>query len=1193
MRQGLQQNPISTVRRSWRAVLLACATSLLLSGCFQTQLNGPVGGAQVTVAPLDNPEQIIATAESWDQEFMENYRGGAAWASADAFIRLFWIGNFQLQLAGLEDDRYYLVTAAGGEDVNADRNAAIDATYTPVQGEWHALMSGADLKQIGPKVTGLTEAVYQWIRPQLGSLSNAQIAYNLDRAARRVVVDISKDNQVTWLDALIWSRQLLGSPFIGDLSAINQVSDNVTANGSESERASLGSSLLGFEVSTQVEDTPYTYYADVVADAVVVCQACHVPGGIAVNGGARLSFGPPGSDDASNSAAFEAFLNTVEGAPELLLSKAQGVNHGGQTIYTSQTPQYQALAQYVFIVTGEAVNFGSPEGEFWDGLIMADARQTLRRAALIFAGRLPTDAEYAQAESGDAGLRAAILGLLEGEGFHLFLTRGANDRLHTDAFFNGLFPEVADINANIYYPVGANKYNADRPTTDEEWQAKWRWVGAWDYGTARAPVELIAHVVENDRPYTEILTADYTMVNFQTSEILRSGVNFGGRRDQTEFLPGRNRGQIPVDENLVAEFTFEYGTYVSAHSDYFDYPHAGVLNTRAFLNRYPTTETNRNRARARWTYLHFLDVDIEKSASRTTDPEALADTNNPTMNNPACTVCHETMDPVAGAFQNYSNEGWYRAAWGGRDSLPDTYKFPEWFDENAAPSPYREGDTWFRDMRTPGMPGQAAPNPRNSLQWLAQRIVADPRFARATVKFWWPAVMGADVLEAPGAVTDVGYQQLLRAFDQQNQDIQALADDFAGGGFNLKELLVDMAMSGWFRAAGVEAGAASGRELELEAVGAGRLLTPAELDAKTRALFGRAWFESLGFTDWTWDNKYSNLIHRYRIYYGGIDSVGVKERARQLTTLMSNVAQRQAVEHACWGVSWDFGRADNQRLLFGGVTETTTPGEEGRRQITVPAGYADRANRAISANLTPGSKRLRVTFNNSYYDEELELGSNLIIDRIRVLKGNQVIAEFEGEDFKSISGFEQQVGFWEGEYYDSGDVHWEEVSPGDWRQVGWVIWGWQGWISLPVEITSAGSYRVEVMTYGQQVPLDVPVSMTMSVTDTDPYGPNKGSTALREKIAELHELMLGEAPSQWDIDNAFTLLVDTWQAREERWPGGNSMWYWPEENCNMPGDYWQEDEARGYALSRDPTNMKGSWVSVLMYFMTHYSYLHE
>ena len=83
------------------------------------------------------------------------------------------------------------------------------------------------------------------------------------------------------------------------------------------------------------------------------------------------------------------------------------------------------------------------------------------------------------------------------------------------------------------------------------------------------------------------------------------------------------------------------------------------------------TVTERGRAR---TYYHFLGLDVEKSASRTTDPVALADTNNPPMHNPACTVCHSVLDPVAGAFQNYGDDGLYKDQWGGLDSLDAFYK---------------------------------------------------------------------------------------------------------------------------------------------------------------------------------------------------------------------------------------------------------------------------------------------------------------------------------------------------------------------------------------------------------------------------------------------------------------------------------------------------------------------------------------
>ena len=62
-------------------------------------------------------------------------------------------------------------------------------------------------------------------------------------------------------------------------------------------------------------------------------------------------------------------------------------------------------------------------------------------------------------------------------------------------------------------------------------------------------------------------------------------------------------------------------------------------------------------------------------------------------------------------------------------------------------NPYEEGDSWYRDMLPPGFGAEPAPDPDNSLQWLAKRIVEDERFAEATVKFWWPAIMGSETTD--------------------------------------------------------------------------------------------------------------------------------------------------------------------------------------------------------------------------------------------------------------------------------------------------------------------------------------------------------------------------------------------------------------------------------------------------------------
>ena len=201
----------------------------------------------------------------------------------------------------------------------------------------------------------------------------------------------------------------------------------------------------------------------------------------------------------------------------------------------------------------------------------------------------------------------------------------------------------------------------------------YQWIRGISHGLAREPLELIAHVIENELPYTEILTADYTMVNPQLAVAYRSDVDFVDDSNIDQWQMAVTEGYTRIDQSTVYENADDFGAYVSGGLPTV-YPHAGVLNTLGWLSRYPSTATNRNRARSRWTWYHFLGFDIERSAPRTTDPEALADTDNPTLKNPNCTVCHEIMDPVAGAYQNYGDDGFYKDQYLGMDSLPELYK---------------------------------------------------------------------------------------------------------------------------------------------------------------------------------------------------------------------------------------------------------------------------------------------------------------------------------------------------------------------------------------------------------------------------------------------------------------------------------------------------------------------------------------
>ena len=580
----------------------------------------------------------------------------------------------------------------------------------------------------------------------------------------------------------------------------------------------------------------------------------------------------------------------------------------------------------------------SPETLF-DTVTMALPGRTLWKASLIFGGTIPTREEREAVDNGtEENLRAAIRNLMTGPGFHQFLIRASNDRLLTDREHTVIGPAaprfVDFVNLNWRKIKAAQDRGFSNPWDDPEWH---RWFRSVQYGFTRVPLELIAHVVENDLPYTEVLTADYIMANPMASETYGASTEYEDTEDRQEFRPSDIVSYYRDDESKVSEYDLTLGTRVFDPGNLWtDYPHAGILNTTVFLLRYPTTPTNRNRARSRWTYYHFLGLDIEKSASRTTDPNALADTDNPTMKNPACTVCHRVMDPVAGAFQNYGEGGEYRDEWGGQDSLDNFYKRPP----DGAYSPYRPGDTWYRDMREPGFNGLIAPDADNSVQWLADQIVSDDRFAEATVKFWWPAIMGVEVVRPPEDKNDSGFDAMLLASNAQSAEVERLAAAFRTGikggvPYNLKDLLVEIVLSPWFRTESLTDDNPV-RAAALRIAGAERLLTPEELAWKTEAITGYGWGRGgtavWDINDGDSDGYTRQLTHPtrgYRLLYGGIDSDGITERGDDMTALMAAVAQSHAGEVSCPIVRREFLLwPDEKRRLFGGIDRSVSPAWE-------------------------------------------------------------------------------------------------------------------------------------------------------------------------------------------------------------------------------------------------------------------------
>lgn len=713
---------------------------------------------------------------------------------------------------------------------------------------------------------------------------------------------------------------------------------------------------LNLAIETEVVVKPsLTFYLSNISQPIVQtrCIICHTSTGVASSSALHyVSSNIEGFQQTNYDTLLNYIQNVPNGASRILL-KPQGLDaHGGGVQLGAGSTQLADWSSFLTTVNNEVAGSGTNVQSIFAAVAKMDNEQTLRKAALLYAGRLPTEQEVTGVSSGtEADLALAVRALMSGDGFESFLMETANDRLLTEAFSVNPFSVVS----RAYYPNSFQYYQVPGPIgSDKRLTAE---------ALAEEPMRLVANVVTKERPYTEVLTADYIMVNPYSAEVYGGNVTFDNSSDPDEWREGRItdyfRCTVCGQNNPNASYNIAT-----------DYPHAGLLNSPALLSRFPSTDTNRNRARARWAYYFFLGVDIEGLSERTTDQAALADENNPTLNNENCTVCHNIMDPVAGAFQNYGDDGFYKDKPGGQHSLPGSYRFD-------SDSDYQFGDTWYSDMLAPGFGNELATNSDNSIQWLGDKFVKDPRFGYGTVYFWYPAIMGRDAYTLPENSEDPDYESKLAAYSTEQQMMQDVAASFVAGSagngaHNLKDLLVDLTLSDHFRANSVGA-IASNQSVELDRVGTGKLLTPEQLNRKLETTTGFSWeYGSFGALD-----------EVYFLTYGGIDSFGITDRATDLTTLMSTVVTTMANEVSCPITAQDFGLSQKQRKLFPYVELNSLP---------------TNSESAIRSNIQHLHSTLlgeELAINDPEIDATYGLFAALWNARIAANKGSSVVSESE------------------------------------------------------------------------------------------------------------------------------------------------------------------------------------------------------
>lgn len=622
------------------------------------------------------------------------------------------------------------------------------------------------------------------------------------------------------------------------------------------------------------------------------CLQCHKSGGDAEESKFLLRDLQRSQDQTGDMKRnFESFSRMAKQEVEvhqsrLLLKVVGKLNHGGKEQLKPDSIEYRLLADFVARVNKPAntkpdFTLDKNATPFFKDIKMLDDRQLLRRVTLSLAGRLPSDSES------DTIAREGVKAL----------PKIMDTVLKEDAFYNRLREGFNDIFLTVGYDdVPENALSYEHFSTTRGWTQKFdlshikdekdrRQAGyklANDYRKAMLgePMKLIEFIVRNDRPFSEIVTADYIMVTPFTSrgygiyEELKS--KFKDPDDPFEYIPVRLKAL--VGRNRIEDQDSATGFY----------PHAGLLSNFQYLKRYPTTETNRNRQRARVYYQHFLGIDVLELAARVSDAAAVsAKYQIPTMQASECVVCHKTLDPIAGLFQDY-------------------WKFEGVYG--------RRKEGWFKDMFGAGFEGEELPAGERwrALQWLGERTAKDPRFAVAMVEHAWYILTGRKVLLPPKELGDPLYAAKYRAYHEQRRQTEAIAERFAKSDFNFKSVLKELVVSDFYRADGLATMVSDPkRRAEMDDLGLVRMLAPEQVERKVAAVFGKPW---------------GRLTEQMAMLYGGIDSKEVTERATDPSGAMGAIQRILANDVACRETALDFSRKPADRRLFPGIETDVVPG---------------------------------------------------------------------------------------------------------------------------------------------------------------------------------------------------------------------------------------------------------------------------
>jgi hypothetical protein len=397
---------------------------------------------------------------------------------------------------------------------------------------------------------------------------------------------------------------------------------------------------------------------------------------------------------------------------------------------------------------------------------------------------------------------------------------------------------------------------------------------------SEAPLVLVEQLVHDDRPYTEVVTADHVWADEVFATIWGLPYDTDGPDWQrTQWTDGR--------------------------------AHAGLLSHSSLWLRHVSNGGNFHRGRANVVARTFLCADFDdrdvlaSTAVDVSDPEEVA---SATRNDPACVSCHQSLDPLAGFFWGYKGDIL-------RSSVLRAYDFDcreEYRDlatgrDYCYPlrlfNPEFEHDWEQHGLRPPGFYGQ----PGQGMAELGAMIAEDPRFSACSVRRF------------------AGYLTQTPADEVPDAEVARLQDRFVDSGFSARALVRDIVTSQRFLASHDPGGSS-------DAVVGAQILRPEQLARSLEALTGFAWRAAPDGADcgdtptgcWGEDDLLASDNHGFRSMFGGTDGVRTVRPTHTPTPTRLLVLEAVAGEAAAFVVDHDLERPVSQRRLLTHVTSDTT-----------------------------------------------------------------------------------------------------------------------------------------------------------------------------------------------------------------------------------------------------------------------------